>query len=67
LYSPPVARFAPRGVIAREHFGQVGAAAANISGRDNAMRILLVELPMHQLFFSCFMSFDSASRETAAR
>jgi hypothetical protein len=37
--------------MALVHFGQIGAAAANISGRDKARRILLVELPIHQLFF----------------
>jgi hypothetical protein len=66
LYSPPAARFAARGVMAFEHFGQIGAAAANISGRDNARRILLVELPM-PLFFVRFMSRDSDSGAAAAR
>jgi hypothetical protein len=52
--------------MAFEHFGQIGAAAANISGRDNARRILLVELPM-PLFFVRFMSRDSDSGAAAAR
>jgi hypothetical protein len=49
------------------HLGQVGAAAANISGRDKARRILFVELPIPILnpFFS-FMSNDSASRAPPA-
>jgi hypothetical protein len=46
LYCSSRARFALRGVIGFEHLGQVGAAAANISGCDSASRIFLMELPM---------------------
>jgi hypothetical protein len=43
-----------RGVIGWEHFGQVGAAATNISRRDTARRIFLVELPIRPLSFSFY-------------
>jgi hypothetical protein len=46
LCCTPAASFAVRGVIGFEHFGQVGAAATNISRRLTARRIFLVELPM---------------------
>jgi hypothetical protein len=60
LYSSSGARFALRGVIGLEHFGQVGAAAANISGYDSARRIFLVELPITDPY-SLLMWIDSAS------
>lgn len=49
LYSSSRVRLAMRGVIGFSHFGQVGAAEANISGCDSARRILFVELPITDL------------------
>jgi hypothetical protein len=53
---------ATRTVIAFEHFGQVGAAEANISGRDKIWRIFLVELPIRPNPILSCVSVDSASR-----
>jgi hypothetical protein len=65
-YRSPSGRVALRGVIGFAHLGHTGAAAANISGKDKAWRIFLVELPIPTINRS-FVSNDCASRAPPAR